>query len=268
MLVARNNGKRLKMGNTYGQRIRRARQTEGLTQADLAEKIGVAQPTIATWEANSPPAPPAQRIKLEEILGPLSKKKTTKSSSRDGNNDSAAETDVSSFGAWLREHRVESSLSVPELAKKAGISTVAIYNIEGGKIKNPQASTRSKLSQALGEIIPQEIISETEEEQDIQGLGSLIDFDPLDRNDWPQCNGVYVLYDVSERPIYVGKANKISGRLKDHEQKFWFKSPIVRYGSYIEVRDKLLRHQLEQVMIKFLKSNAVINKSSVEEFEE
>jgi transcriptional regulator with XRE-family HTH domain len=138
------------MGNTYGQRIRRARQTEGLTQAALAEKIGVVQLTIATWEANNPPAPDAQRVKLEEILGPLRKKRATRATSPNGNNDPATEAGVSSFGAWLRERRAESSLSVPELAKKAGISTVAIYNIEGGKIKNPQASTRSKLSKALG----------------------------------------------------------------------------------------------------------------------
>jgi transcriptional regulator with XRE-family HTH domain len=256
------------MSNTYGQRIRRARQTEGLTQTALAEKIGVAQATVATWEANSPPAPAPQRIKLEEILGPLSKRKAPKASSANEKAISPTEDEVSSVGAWLRETRIRSSMSVPELAKKAKVSAVAIYNIESGKIKNPQASTRAKISKALGESIPQDIISETEEEQEIQGLGSLIDFDPHDSSEWPQCQGVYVLYDVSERPIYVGKGDKISARLKDHVDKFWFRDPVVKYASYIEVKDKNLRHQLEQVMIKFLKSNAVINKQSVENFEE
>jgi hypothetical protein len=50
-----------------------------------------------------------------------------------------------------------------------------------------------------------------------------------------------------------------------HEDKFWFKFPIVSHGAYIEVKDDALRHQVEQVLIKFLKSNAVINKQSVDQ---
>ena len=125
------------MSNTYGQRIRRARQTEGLTQAALADKIGVTQAAIAHWEANDPPAPVSKRERLEEILGPLSKRKAAKaSSSEDG--ASPTEDEISPFGAWVRENRISSSMSVSELAKKTGLSTVGIYNIESGKIKNPQ----------------------------------------------------------------------------------------------------------------------------------
>jgi hypothetical protein len=47
-----------------------------------------------------------------------------------------------------------------------------------------------------------------DEQQAIIGLGSLTDFDPYETQDWPQCAGVYVLYDISQRPIYVGKAEK------------------------------------------------------------
>ena len=56
--------------------------------------------------------------------------------------------------------------------------------------------------------------------------------------------------------------------LGTHFDKFWFKDPIVKYGSYIDVKDQKLCHQLEQAMIKFLKSNAVINKQSAEDFDE
>ncbi len=45
---------------------------------------------------------------------------------------------------------------------------------------------------------------------------------------------------------------------------FWYKDPIVKYGSFIEVKDKTLRSQLELVLIKVLKNNAVINKQGVE----
>jgi excinuclease UvrABC nuclease subunit len=77
-----------------------------------------------------------------------------------------------------------------------------------------------------------------------------------------------VLYDNTERPVYVGKGKKIAARLKVHEkQKFWIE-PLVTYASYIEVKNEKTRHQLEQVLIKFLKSNAVLNKQSVEGFDE
>jgi transcriptional regulator with XRE-family HTH domain len=87
-------------------------------------------------------------------------------------------------------------MSVPELARSAGISAVAIYNIESGKIQNPQAGTRDKLAKALKQTVPSEVVSDTEEEQTITGLGALTDFDPYASEDWPQCPGVYVLYDI------------------------------------------------------------------------
>jgi transcriptional regulator with XRE-family HTH domain len=144
----------------------------------------------------------------------------------------------------------------PNWQKKADISAMAIYNIENGKIKNPLSSTRNKLAAALDQPIPNDVVEATEQEQNIEGLGSLTDFNPYEEKEWPQCAGIYVLYDNTERPVYVGKGKKISTRLK------------VTYASYIEVKNEKTRHQLEQVLIKFLKSNAVLNKQSVEGFEE
>ena len=71
---------------------------------------------------------------------------------------------------------------------------------------------------------------------------------------------MYVLYDISQRPIYVGKASNIAGRLNDHGTRFWYKRPLVETGAYIEIQNKLLRDQIETVLIQFLKNNAVINK--------
>jgi hypothetical protein len=62
----------------------------------------------------------------------------------------------------------------------------------------------------------------------------------------------------------VGEGETIKRRLADHEQKFWFKRPIVEKGSYLVVREKSLRRQIEKVLIKFLKSNAVLNTQHVE----
>ena len=72
---------------------------------------------------------------------------------------------------------------------------------------------------------------------------------------------MYVFYDISQRPIYVGQATNIADRIQDHSDKFWFKRPIVELGAYIEINDKKLRNQVETVLIQFLKKNAVINKN-------
>jgi transcriptional regulator with XRE-family HTH domain len=155
-------------------------------------------------------------------------------------------------------------MSVVELATKSGVSIPAIYNIESGKSLNPQKETRQRLEKALGAKIPADVAKEAEEAQDIQGLGSLTDFDPYDKEKLPSIAGVYVFYDVSDRPIYVGEAVLIANRVRQHRDKFWFKAPIVARAAYVPVPNKLLRHQIEQVLIRFLRRNAVINSQSVE----
>jgi hypothetical protein len=69
-----------------------------------------------------------------------------------------------------------------------------------------------------------------------------------------------VLYDISQRPIYIGQGINIAVRLTTISECFWYKDPIITYGSFIEVKDKTLRTQLELVLIKVLKNNAVVNK--------
>jgi len=71
---------------------------------------------------------------------------------------------------------------------------------------------------------------------------------------------VYVLYDITQRPIYAGKATKISVRIRDHRSSNWFIRPIVETGAYIEIPDATLRDQIETVLIQFPKNNAVVNK--------
>jgi hypothetical protein len=62
----------------------------------------------------------------------------------------------------------------------------------------------------------------------------------------------------------VKQGSNIAARLRVHHEKFWFRSPIVYNAAYIQVADKRLREQIETILIKFLKSNAVINKQQVE----
>jgi len=117
---------------------------------------------------------------------------------------------------------------------------------------------------ALGTQVPPDTAAGIAEEAAVPGLGSLEDFDPHSDSDRPTEPGIYVLYDISERPVYVGEGKNVRKRIKDHEEKFWFKRPIVETASWIQVKDDTLRVQIETLMIKFLKSNAVINKQNVE----
>ena len=256
------------MNKRLGQRIRRARKQEELTQSALGKKIGVSQALIWKWESGGAGAA-KYLADLEKVLGPLDGKAVKNDPITGEDQDVEADFGPSDFGIWVREERTRLGMSVAELAENSNLSKMAIYNIERGRIQSPQKKTQDSIAMALSSTVPTEIEAEVKAEEDDtpEGVGSLTDFDPYSKADWPACGGVYVLYDRSQRPIYVGKAQKIAKRLKDHEEKFWFKRPIVEYASFVAVSDKLLRHQLEQTMIRFLKSNAVINKQSTDDFE-
>lgn len=246
-----------------GERLRSARKRERLSQAALAEKLGVKQPTIGNWEASA--KPPPNFIKsidsIEDILGPIR------------SNASSIEEQVganpSEFGLWLAEQRVAKKWSVAQLAQKAQVTIPTIYYIESGKSQNPQEGTRQRLITALGVDLPAEIKSQIENDaRSVGNISAMSDFDPnAGRDLLPNVAGVYVLYDRTERPVYIGKSKNIRDRISNnHQQKFWFKSPIVMNGSYIAIEDKALRHHIEQIMIKILKSNLVINIQSTETF--
>ena len=48
-------------------------------------------------------------------------------------------------------------------------------------------------------------------------------------------------------------------RVLQHEPKFWFKKPIVESASFIPIKDTKLRQRVEEALIFFLRSNAVVN---------
>lgn len=242
------------MSRQYGKALKKLRVAAGLSQSEVAAKLQVSQVTISNWEQAKSSPNEMQKKKLNTVLGA----KGTK-----GEAESTADG-ASLFGSWLRKAREGANLTVPELAAASGVSAVQLYNLEAGRSANPREQTRTRLEKALKTTVPKDITADVAQEQDIEGLGPLTDFDPHDEEDRPTCGGVYVFYDVSDRPVYVGKSKNIKKRVASHEEKFWFKLPIVSHAAYIEAKDDTLRHQLEQVLIKFLKSNAVLNKQSVD----
>jgi transcriptional regulator with XRE-family HTH domain len=225
-----------------------------VTQADLARQIGVTQTSISNWEVGRVRPRPQEAERLSAIL-------------RQAADPDAAET-TNAYGTWVTDRRAELGLTREQLAARSGISLVQIYNIEAGRTLNPRDRTRQAISEILAQTPPPSIESAVKEDVEIVGVGDLTDFNPYDREDIPSEPGVYVFYDVSNRPIYVGQASNIRERVANshtgHVDKFWFRPPIVETASFVRVSDEVLRRKLEQTLIKFLKSNAVINKKGVE----
>jgi len=236
-------------------KIRLGREQNGLSQNELASKLGISQGTVSNWETGKAQPDAGQLKRLKSILGPEIFSEQWTPGVLEG---------PSIVGAWLSKARQKSGLTQQELAEKAGVTQVTISHIETGRARNPQPRTIKLLGDALGEPFENEAMRELEEASQVKGIGQLTDFNPHDRAEYPNEPGVYVFYDISERPIYVGKAKNIADRIKDYHDKFWFKSPIVHSASYVQVKDDTLRGQIETVLIKFLKSNGVINKQQVE----
>ena len=175
---------------SFGERLRRARVRNAMTQGDLGEKIGVAQATISNWEIGKIVPSKEQKAELKRVLGGFSPEPSL------NRTEPVASVGPTPLSGWLTKTRLEKNLSVPELAVAAGVSAQAVYNIESGRILNPRQETIRRLERALGKDIPKEAKEEIREEAKIE--------------------------------------------------------------------DKSLREKVETLLIRFLKSNAVINKQSVE----
>ena len=247
--------------NNIGDRVRRHRILVGWTQTDLGDKVGVSQMTISNWEAEKTLPKPEQKAKLFELLG-IGLIKPEKGERMDGAHES--EAGPSAVGSWLTKSRLERKMSIPELAASSGVTPAQLYNIESGRTTNPRQATIQRIEKAFGEALPPETKAEIKDEATVEGVGEFVQFDPYDPDDWPDAAGIYVLYDISDRPIYVGQGGSIRKRIRDHEEKFWYKQPIVSTATYLAVPEKSLREKIEKVLIRFLGKNAVINKQNVE----
>jgi GIY-YIG catalytic domain len=162
----------------------------------------------------------------------------------------------------VRAARKQISLAPNWPQPRDGVSAIQIYNIETGRTINPRSTTRDSLEQALKQRAPKELVLAVEKSAEIRGVGRMADFDPHSEDEFPREPGVYVFYDISDRPIYVGKSSNIRNRIREHVQKFWYRSPIVEKAAYVRVDDATLRGQLEETLVKFLKS--VINQRLVD----
>jgi len=236
------------MAKIIGKKIKKMRLAAGYSQADIAKKLKVTQATVSQWESGRSSPSSKYLEKVEQVLGKLNGRDLSS---------------VSVFGAWLRRTRDDHEMSVPELAAKAKVSPLTIYQVESGVVQRPQDATIKAIESALGVSLPKEFSKELKQESIVEGFGEFTDFDPYDEENLPVSGGIYVFYDISDRPVYVGQGENISRRVRQHAEKFWFKAPVVERGSYISISEKKLRQRVETLLIKFLKSNAIINIKNV-----
>ena len=235
--------------DTLGKRIKRAIKKSRWNQGQLAKELGVNPRYVSEW-VNDKAVPKEEHLdQMEDLLGELR---------------------ATPLGKWLLGAREEKGLSRQELAEVSGVSYPTIYNIEKEKNTSPRQETIKSLEDALKETVPEETNKRLEEESSVEGLGRMEDFKPskLMHKEWPRVAGVYVLYDANGRPVYVGQSQNIRKRLRDHQDKWWYREEIVVHASFIKIDDKQLRMQVESIMIKFLKSFTLFNDRLTEKFDD
>ena len=167
------------------------------------------------------------------------------------------------FGDWLRLEMEKQKISIKDLANKTGLSYPGVWNIVRGHTQYPQEATRNKISSALNLQIPNEIEQEIATQSSVSGY-VWTDFSPYDLQTIPQLGGIYVFYDITDRPVYVGKSrSNVRGRVHDHQTRFWFKQPLVMRGSFLAVEDPVMCDKIEMIVIKFLGNHALLNSKGV-----
>lgn len=240
-----------------GDWIRNNRIANEMTQDELAIQLGCSGMTVSNMERGKRDPDADDMRKLQKLFG------------------SAAEQspllEEDSFGAWLRRELKRRNMTLQELSDKSGVTMTTISLIQTGKIQRPQRKTIDKIEGVLkaGPKVkdqappeePPELSSTTSEKL---AIGVWQDFVIEDVDSWPTSPGVYILYDVSKRPTYVGKSQNIRNRLREHKRQKWWVDETVVTAAYIEVKDVNLRSRLEEILITFANGNILVNKNLVE----
>ncbi len=223
----------------YAKLVKSLREKYSWTQSEMAEKLGISQPTVSLIELGKTEPSKGVAEKLSKL----------------------SETGLS-FGQRLLEQRTKMGLSRAELAKKAGISELAVYFIETGRTESPWKSTLEKLEKVLGKL-PQEVHTEIKKEAEVPGLGEYLGPFPIEQwesNVGESSPGIYVFYDGLKRPVRLGQTDDIKRRLKEYARDaWWFRNPTVESFAYIIVKDERLRKSIEATMIKLVGDNAIFN---------
>ena len=67
------------MSDTFGIRLRKAREQKSLTQVELAKNLGISQSAVAQWELGRSFPAPAMASRLQKLLGSVRRQLRTRS---------------------------------------------------------------------------------------------------------------------------------------------------------------------------------------------
>lgn len=131
----------IKQSNAIPGRLAAARETAGLTQEQLASKIGVQRAVISKYETGAIEPSVSQLRKLADALD------TTIAELL--NADDTDEAAPAGVGDKIRFYRKEQNLTQEELADRADVSIFTLRQYERGARLSPRTDQLIKLAQAL-----------------------------------------------------------------------------------------------------------------------
>jgi transcriptional regulator with XRE-family HTH domain len=171
-------------------------------------------------------------------------------------------TEAIDFSEWLRLQMEAKSLNRNQLAKLAGCHHTTLTAILNRRIENPSNEMMEKLRSALEEEIPQKVADIIKKKKIFENKEDVWDdFIPHDHDSIPNKPGVYALFSPTNVVMYVGKAQNVRSRIASHREKKWFLEDIIEYGMLFYSDDPDDRTRIEDILIKFLRSNAWLNKA-------
>lgn len=141
---------------SFGQWLKQRRRSLGLTQEDLAARIGCAVQTIRKFEAGTrqPSRATAERLAHELELAPDEQsvflqvaRPVEMRPPLPGESNTPSDKD-GPFGLWLKQRRKACGLTQEELASHIGCTTVSIRKIEAG-LRRPSRETAERLADHL-----------------------------------------------------------------------------------------------------------------------
>ena len=115
---------------TIGKRIKQLREDKGLTQEDIAKKIGVAIQTIYKYENEIVTNIPLD--KLEKIAKALQTTPAYLMGWEDNPEKPSQTNKISDTGQRIKEKRLLAGISIKELAEQSNVSADIITRLETG----------------------------------------------------------------------------------------------------------------------------------------
>jgi transcriptional regulator with XRE-family HTH domain len=166
------------------------------------------------------------------------------------------------FAEWLTFQMEAKSLNGTQLSKLAGCHNTTILAILNRRIENPSNEMMEKIRTALQEEIPLVVTNDLNEKKKFDNKQDVWDdFNPHDHDSIPNKPGVYALFSPTNIVLYVGKAQNVRSRIASHREKKWFLQDIIEYGMLFYSDDENERKKIEDILIKFLRTNAWLNKA-------